>query len=89
MSSVDLVQRMPSPRYIRSHLPLDLLPKQLLTVKPKIFYVARSPKDQCVSFYHHRVLMSGYKGTMEDSVEEFMQDLSKNQIFSGFPFVNF
>lgn len=34
--SVDYVAGLPSPRYIKSHLPLDLLPTQLDKVKPKV-----------------------------------------------------
>lgn len=43
-SSVDLVKhRLPHPRYIRSHLPFDLLPIDILnedgSVKPKVRYI--------------------------------------------------
>lgn len=34
--SVDYVANLPSPRYIKSHLPLDLLPTQLEKIKPKV-----------------------------------------------------
>jgi hypothetical protein len=34
--TVDLVEKMRSPRYIKSYLPKELLPKQLETVKPKV-----------------------------------------------------
>jgi len=72
---MEIVNGMDSPRYIKTHLPLNLLPQELLTKRPKIIYVARNPKDQCVSFYHHRVLIEGYKGTVDDFVDEYVQDL--------------
>jgi len=34
--TVDIVERMPSPRFIRSYLPKELLPTQLESVKPKV-----------------------------------------------------
>ncbi|CAK1581653.1 unnamed protein product [Parnassius mnemosyne] len=45
-----------SPRFIKSHLPLSLLPQKLLDTC-KIFYVARDPRDVVVSFYHQHILM--------------------------------
>lgn len=36
-NSVQMVENLPSPRYIKSHLPWQLLPKQLDVVKPKVF----------------------------------------------------
>lgn len=35
-NSVDYITKLPSPRFIKSHVPYDLLPKQLRTVKPKV-----------------------------------------------------
>jgi hypothetical protein len=35
-NSVDLVENMQSPRYIKSHLTWELLPAALNTVKPKV-----------------------------------------------------
>lgn len=37
--SVELVENKPSPRYIKSHLPWDLLPKQIHEKKPKVIYI--------------------------------------------------
>lgn len=34
--SVSLVEQLPSPRFIKTHLPLELLPTQIHTVKPKV-----------------------------------------------------
>ncbi|KAL7051814.1 hypothetical protein ACKWTF_004641 [Chironomus riparius] len=63
------------PRYIKSHLPLFLLPDQLWTVKPKIIYTARNPKDTAVSYYHHYHNMNGYQGTISDFIETFVKDI--------------
>lgn len=49
--SQDLVS-VPSPRFIKTHLPLSLLPPGLLDTS-KVVYVARDPRDVAVSSYHH------------------------------------
>lgn len=65
---------LPSPRHLKSHLSAGLLPKQIWTVKPKIIYVARGVKDLAISYYHHYVHMQGYKGTLDDFLEAFLED---------------
>ncbi|XP_067007721.2 luciferin sulfotransferase [Anabrus simplex] len=74
LNSVESVQLLPSPRYLKTHLPWELLPTQLSTVKPKIIYVARNPKDMCVSFYHYCMLIHNLKGSFEDFCELFLRD---------------
>ncbi|PSN58317.1 hypothetical protein C0J52_00106 [Blattella germanica] len=73
-NSVEIVQQLPSPRFIKSHLTLDLLPAAIDTVKPKIVYVARNPKDMCVSYYHYCMLVHNMSGTFEDFCELFLKD---------------
>nr|CAD7206139.1 unnamed protein product [Timema douglasi] len=88
-NSVDLVESMPSPRYIKSHLPLELLPAQLDVVRPKLLlvvtyqpsssllqmvYVARNPKDMCVSYYHYCMLVHNLKGSFQDFCDLFLKD---------------
>nr|XP_026501551.1 sulfotransferase 1A1-like [Vanessa tameamea] len=51
MPGVEKVENVPSPRFIKSHLPLSLLPPTLLD-KAKVVYVARDPRDVVVSVYH-------------------------------------
>ncbi|KAL4719855.1 hypothetical protein ACJJTC_011243 [Scirpophaga incertulas] len=51
-SSIDLIEEMPSPRFIKSHLPLSLLPPSLLDTC-KVVHVARDPRDVVVSYYYH------------------------------------
>jgi hypothetical protein len=41
-NSVELVENMQSPRYIKSHLNWELLPAALNTVKPKVHVLALS-----------------------------------------------
>ena len=47
----------PSPRVIKSHLPLELLPPSLATTG-KVIFVCRNARDQAVSFYHHEKLLT-------------------------------
>ncbi|KAJ9600879.1 hypothetical protein L9F63_000991 [Diploptera punctata] len=72
--SVSYIENMPSPRYIKTHLPWELLPKQIRdgSKKPKIIYVARNAKDTCVSYYHHCKLLEGYTGNFEDYCKLFL-----------------
>ena len=58
----------PPPRFVKSHLPFSLNNPRLLDVC-KVVYVARNPKDVCVSFYHHvrLIRMHEFMGDMEVS----------------------
>ncbi|XP_022120502.2 sulfotransferase 1C4 [Pieris rapae] len=49
-SIVRKVADMPSPRFIKTHLPLSLLSPKVLDAK--VVYVARDPRDAAVSFYY-------------------------------------
>ncbi|KAI8434546.1 hypothetical protein MSG28_003094 [Choristoneura fumiferana] len=66
----------PSPRFIKSHLPLSLLPDNLLDTA-KVVYVARDPRDVAVSFYHHSRLFktSNYVGDFKSFWDLFVKDL--------------
>lgn len=69
-----LVNSMASPRTIKSHLQKPLLPKQFWSVKPKIIYVCRDPRDVCISYYFHSIKLEGYTGELSDFVELFLED---------------
>jgi len=72
-NSVEQVENMASPRFIKTHLPVPLLPEQLNNVKPKIVYVTRNPKDMCVSYYHYCKLIHGLHGSFEEFCDLFIQ----------------
>ncbi|XP_048510868.1 luciferin sulfotransferase-like [Athalia rosae] len=76
MNSMKYTSQLSSPRFIKTHLPFHLLPRQIRTREktPKIVYVTRETKDVCISFYHHAVLIEGFVGTFEDFYTLFLDD---------------
>ncbi|CAG9783938.1 unnamed protein product [Diatraea saccharalis] len=66
----------PSPRFVKTHLPMSLLPPTLLDTC-RIVYVARDPRDVIVSFYHLNRLMrtQGYVGDLKTFFNFFIKDL--------------
>ncbi|XP_043236090.1 sulfotransferase 1C2-like [Amphibalanus amphitrite] len=69
----DGVQVRPSPAFVNTHLPMSLNNPRLLDVC-KVVYVARNPKDACVSFYNHcrLIKMVDFTGNLEEFMEMFM-----------------
>ncbi|CAK1545179.1 unnamed protein product [Leptosia nina] len=65
----------PSPRFIKSHLPLSLLSPNILDAK--VVYVARDPRDAAVSFYHmgSSLRTIGFRGDFKTYWSLFMRDL--------------
>ncbi|XP_060824328.1 luciferin sulfotransferase-like [Bombus pascuorum] len=76
LDSVEYTKNKASPRFIKTHLPFDLLPRQIRTgeKKPKIIYVARNPKDTCISYFHHCQIIEGYRGNFSDFCRLFLAD---------------
>ncbi|XP_076651407.1 sulfotransferase 2 [Halictus rubicundus] len=72
--SVKNVEDMPRTRYVKSHLPADLLPRQIHEKKPKIIYVSRNPKDTCVSFYYYCKTFHNMTCSFDDFAELFLTD---------------
>ncbi|XP_022120487.2 sulfotransferase 1B1 [Pieris rapae] len=48
--ATEILETTPSPRFIKTHLPLSLMPRKAL--EAKVVYVARDPRDAIVSLYH-------------------------------------
>lgn len=66
-----------SPRHIKTHLPLAFLPEKLWTVKPKIVYVCRDPRDVAVSYYHQYKNLHGFEGSLPDFLDLFLDGEGK------------
>lgn len=59
--------------FIKSHMPFSLCPPTLLDTC-KTFYIARNPKDICVSFYRHarRYKLIGFNKDFDTFAEHFL-----------------
>ncbi|XP_071165048.1 sulfotransferase 1C4-like [Mytilus edulis] len=71
---LDLANPMPSPRVIKTHLPVKLAPTQLCQKECKVVVMFRNPKDLCVSYYHFYRSSSSFgnfKGTWTEFVDMF------------------
>uniref|UniRef100_A0A336MDZ2 CSON010573 protein n=1 Tax=Culicoides sonorensis TaxID=179676 RepID=A0A336MDZ2_CULSO len=72
-STLEYVQKMQRPRFIKSHLPIAFLPKELWEVKPKIVYVSRDPKDAAVSWFHFNQDAYLYQGSLNDFLKLYLE----------------
>ena len=74
-NSIQSAENLKSPRVIKSHLPFEMLPPNLLDTC-KVIFVSRNPKDTCVSFYHHSKNIEErdgeFNGTFLDFAETFL-----------------
>lgn len=66
-SVIPFLNGMSEQRFIKSHLPLSLMPPSVFEKKSKIIYVARNPKDVAISYYHLNRLYKtqGFIGNFE------------------------
>ncbi|XP_056389317.1 sulfotransferase 1B1-like isoform X2 [Hyla sarda] len=71
----ELLDSLPSPRVVKTHLPVSLFPKSFWEKNCKIIYVARNPKDVAVSFYHFDKMnqLHPEPGTWGGYVDKFIQ----------------
>uniref|UniRef100_A0A182TH45 Sulfotransferase domain-containing protein n=1 Tax=Anopheles melas TaxID=34690 RepID=A0A182TH45_9DIPT len=65
------VKDMPRPRFIKSHLPVSMLPKRYWEVKPKTIHIRRNPKSVAVSYFYHSQGIH-YRGSMDTFLRSFV-----------------
>ncbi|XP_022099216.1 estrogen sulfotransferase-like, partial [Acanthaster planci] len=68
-----IVENIPSPRVIKSHLPPQFLPPQLWEKKAKIVYVIRNPKDVVVSYFFFIKMINPQK--VDQAFSEFFKEM--------------
>ncbi|KFO22777.1 sulfotransferase family cytosolic 1B member 1 [Fukomys damarensis] len=74
VSALEQLERNPSPRLVKTHLPTDLLPKSFWEKKCKMMYMARNAKDVAISYYHFDLMnrLHPDPGTWEEYLEKFL-----------------
>lgn len=67
-----IINKMESPRIIKTHMPIELLPESVET-NSKVIYVLRNPKDVTISFFYFVQMSteSGYKGGLTEFIKLF------------------
>ncbi|XP_067667997.1 sulfotransferase 1C4-like [Haliotis asinina] len=71
----DGMEALPPRRVFNTHLPLRMLPKQVVEKKIKCIQIMRNPKDACVSFFNHCKNIPkplGYEGDFAEFAEAFL-----------------
>lgn len=53
LSGMSALTKLPSPRILYTHLPVQYLPRKHLSMGGKTFHLVRDPRDVAVSSYHH------------------------------------
>ncbi|CAJ0931945.1 unnamed protein product [Ranitomeya imitator] len=74
MSGVNAANAMESPRLLKTHLPIQLLPPSFWEKNAKVIYVARNAKDCMVSYFHFHRLNKGLPdpGTWNEFYSTFL-----------------
>lgn len=76
MSAQDAMEKLPHPRIFKSHSPWSVIARN--DANPcKYIYVARNPKDSCVSLFYHMSAIKSfqYSGTWDEFVELFLKGI--------------
>ncbi|XP_067662272.1 sulfotransferase 1C4-like [Haliotis asinina] len=71
------MEALPPRRVFNTHLPLRMLPKQVVEKKIKCIQIMRNPKDTCVSYFNHcrdMVPPYNYEGDFVEFTEAFLTE---------------
>ncbi|NXS61810.1 ST1D1 Sulfotransferase, partial [Brachypteracias leptosomus] len=74
LSGIGQLEKTPSPRLVKTHLPVQLLPTSFQEKGCKVIYMARNPKDVVISYYYFYQMakMHPDPGTLSEFLETFM-----------------
>lgn len=76
LSGVDAANAMKSPRLLKTHLPIQLVPPSFWEKNVKVIYVARNAKDCMVSYFHFQRMNKGLPdpGTWNEYFSTFLAE---------------
>lgn len=74
MNGVKQLKQMASPRVVKTHLPVELLPASFWEKNCKVIYLCRNAKDVVVSYYYFFRMITAHPdpGSFQEFVEKFM-----------------
>ncbi|XP_013791462.1 sulfotransferase family cytosolic 1B member 1-like [Limulus polyphemus] len=78
MTGLEAVENMPRPGAIKTHLPFTVLP---FNQEAKYIYIARNPKDCCVSNFYHMTTMR-FSPMKDIKFEDFSESFLQREIYS-------
>ncbi|XP_078144259.1 cytosolic sulfotransferase 3-like isoform X3 [Centroberyx gerrardi] len=92
-TGTDLAEKLPtSPRLIKTHLPVQLVPKSFWEQNCRIVYVARNAKDTAVSYFHfgRMNMLQPEPGDWSSFLQRFMEGKTeeKETVIRGVQFDN-
>lgn len=80
-AKIDVIDNMPSPRLIATHLEVDLFPDDIKNGIGKVVNIVRNPKDVAVSYY---CFLSSMKGVgFTGTFDSFLRFYLKEEFFFG------
>lgn len=72
--NLDWYRTLKSPRVMKTHLPIQFLPKKIWTNKTKVIYITRNPYDTAVSLCHFMRNYFQYIFSMDEVVDLLIND---------------
>ncbi|KAM3919375.1 sulfotransferase 1 family member D1-like [Leptodactylus fuscus] len=80
-SGVDQLNATPSPRLVKTHLPIQMMPDSFWEKNAKVIYVARNAKDLAVSYYFFHLTVSPLP--QPESWDVFLYNYMKGNVCYG------
>ncbi|XP_077663118.1 sulfotransferase 1A1-like isoform X2 [Eretmochelys imbricata] len=80
-SGVELLQKRPSRRLVKTHLPVQLLPESFWEQDCKMIYMARNAKDVAVSYYYFYQMAKVHPDP--GSWDHFLDDFTAGRVSFG------
>ncbi|XP_021567996.1 sulfotransferase 1C4-like [Carlito syrichta] len=81
ITGITQAKTMPSPRILKTHLPVQLLPPSFWEKNCKIIYMARNAKDNMVSYYHFQRMHKDLPDP--GSWDEYFKTFLEGKVFWG------
>ena len=78
-----VIDSLQSPRFIKTHLPFSLLPREFKEKKPKIIYVFRNPKDTVLSYHRFATEFLGPINTFQGDFERYCELFADDMVAYG------